>query len=133
MNSKLLQEIKSELTHLKKYEVIIYGSYASGTATRRSDRDVAIISKLSNPNRNKALFLKVVGRAPKKYDIKIFELLPLDIKASLMQHYTVIYGDPLEISEYFYHFRKLWNDVKQRYFENQFNSIDEKLLALGQT
>ena len=131
MNSKTLQKIKSELLHLKGYSVIVYGSYAFGKATLRSDIDVAIISKASSPEKNKWLFEKVVGKAPEKYDLKIFELLPLDVKATLMEHYTVIFGDELDISEYFYHFRKVWEGSKQRYFENQFTSVDEKLKALS--
>lgn len=30
-----------------------------------------------------------------------------------MDKYIVLFGDKLEISEYFYHFRKLWKDSKK--------------------
>ena len=36
----------------------------------------------------------------------------------------------LELSEYFYHYRKLWKDVKQRFEENQFSGVDEKIAIL---
>ncbi|MCX8207851.1 MAG: hypothetical protein N3G75_08490 [Methanothrix sp.] len=35
------------------------------------------------------------------YDIRIFEILPLRVKASVMSDYVVVYGDALDISEYF--------------------------------
>ncbi len=52
--------------------------------------------------------------APAVYDIRVFELLPLKIKASVMGNYIVLYGKLPEISEYFYHYRKLWDDCKHR-------------------
>ena len=36
----------------------------------------------------------------------------------------------LDISEYFYHFRKLWNVAKHRIEENQFQNAEEKIRAL---
>lgn len=72
----------------------------------------------------------MLGKVTEGYDLKIFELLPLQIKASLMQNYIVVFGDRLDISEYMYDFRKLWNDSKQRFFENQFTISREKIKAL---
>lgn len=53
------------------------------------------------------------------YDVKIFELLPLRIKMSIIKDHIVVYGNELELSEYFYHYRKLWMDSKHRII-NQF-------------
>jgi hypothetical protein len=47
-----------------------------------------------------------------------------------MSKYTVVFGDPLEISEYFYYYRKLWKDVEKRYLENQFTSYKEILQGI---
>ena len=59
--------------------------------------------------------------------MKIFELLPLYIKIDLIQKYVVIFGNPYEISEYFYQYRKLWKDMVPRIKANQFQNVQEKL------
>lgn len=120
---KDIKEIKNDLSLLKDDEVVLFGSYASGKADIRSDIDIAIITR--EKDRKKAL-----GKAPDNYDIKIFELLPLHIKASLFKNYKVVFGNRLDISEYFYEFRKLWNDMKYRFEENQFKSGKDKIMAL---
>ena len=126
-----LLSIKHDLTPLQKCWVVVYGSYASGNFTSRSDIDVAIITQESNKEKNKKIWLTAVGQVPQCYDLKIFELLPLEIKAEIMKNHLVIFGDKTEISEYFYHFRKLWDDMKHRYYGNQFTSIKEKLAAFS--
>lgn len=44
----------------------------------------------------------------------VLELSPLKVKASVFSNYIVLIGDEPEISEYFYHWRKMWNGVKHR-------------------
>lgn len=127
---KNMQEIKNDLSILINYEVVLFGSYASGEADIRSDIDIAIITRENDRKRAMELWTKLLGKAPANYDIRIFELLPLHIKASLIQNYEVIFGNRVDISEYFYDFRKGWNDMKYRFKDNQFKSIKEKIIAL---
>ena len=54
-------------------------------------------------------------------------LFPIHVKYSVIQNHIVILGDPLEISEYFYIFRKKWNDAKFRILSNQYTSHEEHL------
>ncbi len=132
MNLKLsLEKVRNDLTPLKAYEVVFYGSYAAGSARLQSDIDVAVLTRSSDPAHNRKVFARLLGKVPEKYDVKIFELLPLDVKASLMEQWRGIFGNELEMSEYFYHFRRLWEDCKHRYYENQFASAEEKMKALG--
>lgn len=130
MKMKDLQEIRSDLHLLMDYEVVVFGSYASKKAYSRSDIDIAVLTKKRDRTRCIEIWTEMLGKVPEGYDLKIFELLPLQIKASLMQNYIVVFGDRLDISEYMYDFRKLWNDSKQRFFENQFTSSREKIKAL---
>lgn len=127
---KNIQDIKNDLSVLNNYEVVLFGSYASGEADIRSDIDIAIITRENDRKKAMELWTKLLGKAPDNYDLKIFELLPLHIKASLFQNYKVIFGNRVDISEYFYYFRKLWNDMKYRFKDNQFKNIKEKLIAL---
>jgi len=68
-----------------------------------------------------------LGQFPLKFDVRVFELFPIDIQISIIQNYEVLFGDPLEISEYFYEFRKKWDDCKHRILSNQFSSYHERL------
>lgn len=132
MSLKLsLEQVKKDLAKLKGHQVVLFGSYVSGKATSRSDIDVGVISGIPDPDKNKEIFFNLLGKASDRYDVKVFELLPLEVKATLMDNYLVLFGDALEVSEYFYHFRKLWDDVRHRYYANQFTSVDEKMAALG--
>jgi len=128
MNSKpSLAQIKNDLSELKNFEVAIYGSYATDVFTSRSDIDIAIITREKNPEKNIKIWKECLGKAAKLYHINVFELLPLPVKKNIMDNHIVVFGDKLEISEYFYHFRKLWEDIKIRYYENQFSSFREKI------
>ncbi len=127
---KNITEIKNDLSFLNDYEVVLFGSYASGKVDIRSDIDIAIITREKDRKKAVKLWKKLLGKAPNNYDIKIFELLPLQIKASLIQNYKVVFGNRLDISEYFYDFRKRWNEVKYRFKENQFKSAKEKIMVL---
>lgn len=124
---KSLEEIRKDLKTLNEFWVVIYGSWAKGETTSRSDIDVAVITRTEDTGANIKIRRKLLGKTPPLYDVKVFELFPLHIKASVMAKYTVVFGDPLEISEYFYYYRKLWKDVEKRYLENQFTSYKEIL------
>jgi len=49
-----------------------------------------------------------LSQPPVKYEIKIFELLPLYLKTDIINNYHVLFGDEPSISEYFFTFRKIW-------------------------
>ena len=124
-----LDKIKKDLVKLNQFEVIIFGSYAKGKFTSRSDIDIAAITRESNPEKNKKIWVSLL-KIPSLYHLNIFELFPLNLKADIIDNHIVLFGDKLEISEYFYHFRKLWKDQKYRYYDNQFSSFKEKMNAL---
>ncbi|MEM2097010.1 MAG: nucleotidyltransferase domain-containing protein [Methanothrix sp.] len=127
-----LEEIRRYLHFLKDHEVVAYGSYVTGEFREGSDTDVAVITRSRDTERNLDLLRSLIGMARPLYYIRIFERLPLRVKASVMSDYVVVYGDELEISEYFYTYRKLWDDQKQRilggYFESWKESIDTAVL-----
>jgi len=71
-----------------------------------------------------------MGEFDEKYDIKIFELLPLFIQIEVIENYQVLFGDKLDISEYFYHYRKIWEDMANRIESNRFTSVSEKMYLI---
>jgi len=110
-----------------KLEVILYGSYVEGAVRPNSDIDIAIISREKDVRQNLKLQKEVLGKVSSKFDIRVFELLPIYIQISIISNYQVIFGNPLEISEYFYLYRKKWDDCKYRILSNQFSSYRERL------
>jgi predicted nucleotidyltransferase len=118
----LTSELKTDFAFIKDevQGVLLFGSAAKGELSKRSDIDIALV----NPRTNTVL-LKVFARLGQRYDVKIFEDLPLHIKMDIIKHHLVIFGDEVELSYYFYRFRKEWNDVEHRIRENRFNSVRE--------
>ncbi len=130
-DSNLLRKVKEDLSFCKEYWVVLFGSHVNGTFIQsRSDIDVAIITRNRNRPQNFKTWCEILGEIPPLYDLKVFELLPLIIQIEIIKNYNVIFGDPLEISEYFYRFRTIWKDEAIRFKNNQFHSIREKLEAI---
>ncbi|QEE17602.1 nucleotidyltransferase domain-containing protein [Promethearchaeum syntrophicum] len=128
MSSEVLNKIQIDLHSLRnKYEVVLFGSQVSGGARPDSDYDVAVISRMKDAKANINLQKELIGKFSLIYDIRVFELYPIDIQISIIQNYVVIFGDILEISEYFYYFRKIWNDCKKRILDNQYTSYKERI------
>lgn len=125
-----LDELKKDLDFLKDREVVIYGSFVTGEFRKGSDIDIAVITRQRDTDRNLQILMNFIGRAKPVYDIRIFELLPLKVKASLMSDYSVLYGDELELSEYFYQFRKEWDDQKHRILGGYHKDHKEKIEAM---
>ena len=125
-----LKKLRIDLQPLSNYEVVVFGSQVTGGTRPNSDVDVAIITREKNKEKNIQLYNQILGKVPSKYDIKIFELLPIHIQMSIINDHIVIFGDKIELSEYFYFYRKIWNDCKHRILGEQFNHYEEKLAAM---
>lgn len=129
-SEKSLEDIRRKLKALSGFWVVVYGSWVRGEATPRSDVDVAVITRTEDAETNLRVMRSLLGKTPPRYDVRIFEALPLHIKAEVFSNYAVVFGDPLKISEYLYHYRRLWKDVERRYRENQFSSYTEILQGI---
>lgn len=128
MKMVTIEEIRSDLTLLQsKYDVLLFGSHNSGDSRPESDIDITIITKTDNRDLNIEVQKDSLENFGTKYDIRVFELYPIHIQISIIENYSVIFGDLLAISEYFYGFRKKWDDCKYRMMSNQFRSYHERL------
>ena len=126
-----LDKIKSDLDFLKDYDTIIFGSFVNEEFRKGSDIDIAVVTGIKDNDANIKTFKSLLGKVPEIYDICIFELLPLKVRASIMDNYIVLYGDGPEISEYFYfHHRKEWDDCKHRIEEGYYTSYREQVSAI---
>lgn len=126
MNSKKLKEIQSDLAELSSFDVILFGSQVEGGARPTSDYDITIVTGEKQEESNLLSFKKILGMVAPPYEAHIFELLPIHIQISVIKNYQVIFGDHLEISEYFYPFRKAWEDCKRRIISNQITGFKER-------
>jgi hypothetical protein len=112
-----MDRIKKEFSFLKNIlGVLVYGSYASKQTTPRSDIDICIVLGKPVTVKQMTATLRKVWRNvnTKKYDIKLFEELPLHIKIQVIEKGKVIIGNKPAIYEYFYKFRKMWDSQKHR-------------------
>jgi len=121
---KTLERIKEDFEFIKDEVegVLLFGSHVAGKAGKRSDIDICLVSP-----ENKRVLLKVFEKLGDKYDVKIFEELPLYIKIDVIKNHRTIFGDEVELSYYFYTFRKEWRDVEHRIRENRFESAREMI------
>ena len=128
MQLPTMDKLREILTPLKeRFEVVLFGSIVEGGVRPKSDIDVAILSRKIEKEENIKLQKDILGEYPLKFDLRVFELLPIYIQISIIENYKVIFGNPLEISEYFYYFRKKWDDCKFRILSNQFASYHDRL------
>ena len=132
MNSlNYLDDLRIDLIKLKKFQAVIYGSILSEYyIPQKSDIDIAIITQNRDNKKNIFTLRNLAGEVSNKYDIKIFELLPLYLKIEIIDNYQVLFGNPLDISEYFYQYRSIWKDMTHRVEANRFKNISEKLELL---
>ena len=107
MDRKILKDFE----FLKKdvEAIILFGSYARNEQNKRSDIDICIVCK---KRKIKKVLDKILESGiTEKYDVKIFELLPLKMKISVINEGKFLYAKNLvELSYYFRKFRKLWED-----------------------
>lgn len=120
MDIKVKEYVRKDFGFLQKevLGVLVYGSHARGDSTPRSDIDVCVVIGRPSTVKGMGEVLRKVWRNVNldkhKYDVKLFEELPLKIKKSVIEEGKIVVGERLEIYEYFYRFRKLFRSQKQR-------------------
>ena len=94
--------------------VLLYGSMVTAECNERSDIDLCVVAPMARDNI--AFSREILSQVrDKRYDVRLFELMPLYLKMEVIEHGKVVYArDVYELYEYFYSFRKLWEDQKRR-------------------
>jgi len=103
--------------------ILLFGSSARREDVEMSDIDICIVRPA-----NDGLLTEMNQVLGRKYDIKVFENLPLYIQIEIIRDHRIIYGDEIELSAYFYRFRRLWADMVPRVEYNQFDSVGERMI-----
>ncbi|MBN2251386.1 MAG: nucleotidyltransferase domain-containing protein [Candidatus Altiarchaeota archaeon] len=91
--------------------ILLYGSALEGRAHKGSDIDICLVAGKNNADN---VFDKLIAtNLTAKYDVKIFELLPLKVKGSILENHKVIWSpDEAELSYYLHKWRRMWEDQK---------------------
>ena len=104
--------------------ILLFGSSVKNERTQRSDIDICLVEPKSDD-----ILFKVFEKVGGKYDVKIFEKLPLTLQIDIIKNHRVIFGDEVELSYYFYGYRKLWKDNKPRIEKNSFEDVEDMIKA----
>ena len=122
VKKKMIKKLKEDFREfsLDCLGILLYGSYVKGEETKRSDIDICLVMP------SERVLNEVFSKLGGKYDIKVFEELPLYIRISIIKNHVKIYAKD-ELDLYFYSQMKIWKDMEHRIKENAFESIEEKL------
>ena len=115
MVKHVISDIQDELNWIQELTgidaVLLFGSRIDGTATDVSDYDLCIIASTLHSASKRAELLGNIWRRlnASKYDVWIFEELPLYLQMDIIQKHEVLFCEDIpELYEYFYRYRKQW-------------------------
>ncbi len=117
----IIEKAKKDLAFLQEdvLGVLIFGSWATGMGHEMSDIDICIVAPSAEDKI--ALWREAIAAIrDDRYDLRIFELLPLYLKMAVIEQGIVVYSKDIpELYEYFYPFRRIWEDQKHRQVLNR--------------
>ncbi len=114
VGEKVREDLRFLFENRSVLGVLLYGSVVAGESTERSDIDICVVTPAAG---DKVAFSRWILSNVKdeRYDVRVFELMPLYLKMEVVEHGVVVHArDIYELYEYFYAFRKSWDDQKQR-------------------
>ncbi len=95
--------------------ILLFGSFTKERNTTKSDIDICIVAPNEEKPQLLSFVLQNINVNAKKYDIRLFYELPLYIKIHIIEDGLLIYSsNKLDLYEFFYIYRKLWDDQKHR-------------------
>lgn len=119
VNERLIESVKkhfSEVIQEKKiFGILIFGSIVYDKKTNRSDIDVCIVAPEEDAEALLSFIWEKVNVEAYNYDVRIFSNLPLYIKIQVIEDGVLVYSpNKFDLYEYFYFYRKIWEDQKHR-------------------
>lgn len=98
------------------FGAMLWGSHATGRAHEGSDIDVCLVAgKDAELSQIDQSALQLAGRLGPRFDVKVFETLPLYLKGEVIEGGVVVAAlDEPALWEYLRDFRKVWEDQSVR-------------------
>lgn len=112
----LIAKIREDFSFLESrvLAVLLFGSQVNGDVTR-GDVDICVVAPGEDKNNLLFEIFSSVDVFGKRYDVFIFEELPLYMKFEVLENHEVVFSKNIgELYEYFYFYRKLLEDYRQR-------------------
>ena len=113
VGKELLRKIEKDFSIFKDkiLGILLFGSVVREDTTKRSDIDICLV--VGNKNVKEVFDILLESNLTSKYDVKIFENLPLKLKGEVLENNVEIWArDEFELSYYLYKYRKIWEDQK---------------------
>lgn len=107
--------------------IILFGSQITEKATPLSDIDLAIFYKGDKKSRFNFRIL-ISGKLNKKYDIQIFQDLPLYVRKEVLKGKILYYRDYQFIFDRFIETIKDYNQFK-KYLERYYDHLEDEIIA----
>lgn len=115
MKEKILKRLK-ELPYFDALKfVYVYGSSVTGNVTERSDIDIALYYTIEGKRKLYDLQFLISGSFPDKYDIHLFQLLPLYVKIEVFKGNLIYTDDKGFVHDIAWKTIKEYNDFEPRY------------------
>lgn len=96
--------------------VLAFGSQIEGRAHVFSDVDICIVMPKTSEKTRRETLLKVSGTLPEKYDVKMFEELPLMLKGEVIKSNKALFiRNEDELGEYLWNEKKIYDDYQHQY------------------
>lgn len=96
--------------------IILYGSAAEGNQTPLSDVDLAVYYEGSKEERFR-FRMKILGMVSDKFDIQIFQDLPLYIRREVIRGKVLYYDKSRFLYKIIYETSKDFDDFKYRFYD----------------
>jgi len=119
VKKELLDQIYNDFSYVIEKKdilgILLFGSYSKSKNTNRSDIDICVVAPKEDLHKLLSFILQNINVEANKYDIRIFNELPLYIKIHIIEDGLLIYSsNKLDLYEFFFIYRKLWDDQKHR-------------------
>jgi len=110
-----IDQVEADFRSLQEDErvlaVLVFGSQVTGQAHERSDIDICVVACDTDPIEMMRTIWQTPEMSRETYDVHTFEEFSLKMKHQVIEDHQVVWcRDGQELEEYFYQFRKLWND-----------------------
>ena len=115
MDKKIINVIKKIGKNKIKF-IILFGSASNGKNNKFSDIDLAIYYE-GTKKEGYDFLIKLSGLLPDKYDIKIFQYLPLYIQKDVLTGKLVYAEDESFVYKVAYEVIKKFEDFKKGYYD----------------